>query len=69
MKNKIGSKLRILRLEKGYTQIVLAESLKISESTYRSIETGKTTLDINLLYNITRELEVDFFEFINSLRS
>lgn len=69
MKKKIGSKIRLLRLEKGYTQITMAESVKISESTYRSIEAGKTTLDIDLLYEITEELEVDFFDFIATLRS
>lgn len=58
MKKKIGEKIRILRLGKGYTQIYLAETLNISESTYRSIEAGKTTLDVELLFQIAQELDV-----------
>ncbi len=69
MKKEIGRRIRLLRLEKGYTQINVAESVSICESTYRSIEAGKASLDISLLDNILRELNEDFYNFIAELRN
>lgn len=64
MKKKIGQKIRLLRLEKGYTQLNVAESVNVRESTYRSIEAGRTNLDIELLGQILETLETDLNDFM-----
>jgi len=66
MKKKVGENLRLLRLRKGYTQLNLAESVYISESTYKKIESGNGKLDIELLDQILKILEVDFYDFLFS---
>lgn len=52
MKKIIGMKLRLLRTEKGFTQLNIAEMIVVSESTYRRIESGEGFLEIETLQNI-----------------
>lgn len=63
MKKHIGEKLRLLRAEKGLTQINIAESVFVSESTYRRIESGEGCLDIELLQKIVYIFDIELHSF------
>jgi transcriptional regulator with XRE-family HTH domain len=55
----IHHKIRILRLEKQYTQEYIAEQLKMSLRTYQNMEAGKSPItldrlrDISLIYGLS----------------
>ena len=63
MKKIVGKKLRLLRTEKGLSQINIAERVFISESTYRRIESGEGHLDIETLGGLLNLFEVKFSDF------
>jgi putative transcriptional regulator len=50
-------KLYERRIQKGYTDQQLADSLKISKSYYCQIENGKRTLSYELAYKISKILK------------
>lgn len=45
----IGSKIRALRILKGFTQEAFAERLGLSQNSYSKIELGKTRLNLERL--------------------
>lgn len=51
---KVHEKIRQLRLEKGYSQEVMAEELQISTTAYGDVERGKTELSLSRLEQILR---------------
>lgn len=54
MKMKFAERLKELRKENGYTQVMLAEALGLSKGTVAMWETGKRTPDyeiINIIYD------------------
>lgn len=55
----IGSKLRRLRNDRGYSQEYLADRLKVSQATLSNIESGKTKPDINVLLAACEEFQID----------
>lgn len=56
---ELGEKLRVLRLQKNYTQDYVAFCLDISQPAYHKIENGKTNINIKrleelaALYNVS----------------
>ncbi len=56
-KQEIGSRLKELRLERGLTQVALAEILKIDKSTIAKYETNKIEPSISMLIAF-----VEFFQ-------
>ena len=65
---KIGSFLKKLRLEKGLTQMKLAEQLNISNRSISRWETGSTLPDISILMELAEFYEVDIKEIIDGER-
>ncbi len=65
---KIGSFLKELRKEKGFTQEQLAESLNVSRRTVSRWETGSNMPDLDLLMEISDLYEVDLREMLNGER-
>ncbi|MBO9636976.1 helix-turn-helix domain-containing protein [Siphonobacter aquaeclarae] len=55
---KIHEKIRQLRLEKGYSQEVMAEELDLSTTAYGDVERGKTELTLARLERILQVLGV-----------
>lgn len=55
---KLGEKIRVFRTLKGYSQEVMAESLKLSVAGYGKIERNETELTVNRLQQIAELLEV-----------
>ncbi|KYH06740.1 helix-turn-helix domain-containing protein [Chryseobacterium cucumeris] len=67
MNIQIGSKIRRLRENKGFSQEEMAERLQISRSAYSRIESGETNSWVNHIQKLCENLDVkpeDFF--INS---
>lgn len=63
---KIIKKIRMARLEKGYSQEYVATQLEKSQVAYNKLETGKTKLTLKTLLLLSNILEKDakyFFEF------
>lgn len=65
---KVGFFLKELRLEKGLTQIKLAEQLNISNRSISRWETGSTLPDISILMELAEFYEVDIKEIIDGER-
>jgi len=60
---QIGNKIKSFRVEKGLSLVDVAESLGVSESTYRRYESGKTYPDINFLGKMSDFFEKPIYEF------
>ena len=67
MDKKINEKIRLLRLQKNYSQDYVASQLKLSQSYYGRIETGKRTISLDLLMKILSILDVDYIKFFNDV--
>lgn len=60
----IGQKLRKLRNEKGFSQEYLADRLNISQKTYSNMENDRTPITVEILKQLSSELEVDMIDLI-----
>lgn len=61
---KIGQKLKGMRIEKGFSTIVVAEKLNISESTYRRYESDKGFPDVFTLDKIAKLYDKNFTDLL-----
>lgn len=61
---KLGQKIRILRIQKGYSQEFLAEKAKGEKTHIGNIETGKANPSILYLKQIADALECDIMELL-----
>ncbi|WP_158829036.1 helix-turn-helix domain-containing protein [Mucilaginibacter lacusdianchii] len=57
----IGNKIRIQRLMKNYSQQYMSFMLDISQSAYSNIESDKTEVTLNRIYEIAEVLEISPF--------
>ncbi len=55
---KIRKRIRLTRIEKGYSQDYLGSLLHISQFAYQKVESGKTTLKVITLIELAALLEV-----------
>lgn len=67
MDKTINEKIRLLRLEKSFSQEYVAAMLDISQSYYGRIENGKRTISIDCLMKILSVLDVDHISFFNDV--
>jgi transcriptional regulator with XRE-family HTH domain len=63
---KIGSRIKGIRVEKGYTTVTMADKLGISDPTYRKYEADKSFPDIMMLDKIAKALDKNFTDFLPS---
>ncbi len=63
--DKIGPAIRSIRESKGYSQEYMAEMLNISQSTYACLESGKTAMRVDRLFQILQILQVDFHSLLD----
>lgn len=61
---KVGSRIKGLRIEKGFSTDLMAEKLGISEQTYRKYESDKNSLDLNQLEKIALTLDKNFIDLL-----
>ncbi len=67
MDKTINEKIRLLRLEKNYSQEYVAAQLNLSQSYYGRIENGKRTISIDCLMKILSVLDVDHISFFKDV--
>ena len=64
MKAKVNEHIRLLRLQRGYSQENMADLLGLSTTAYGDIERGKTDLTLTRLFQIADALDVDSAELL-----
>lgn len=69
MDKTINEKIRLLRLEKNYSQEYVAAQLNLSQSYYGRIENGKRTISVACLMKILSVLDVDYNTFFNDMNN
>ena len=62
--SSIKEKIYEIRRKKGISQEKMAQMLGISDTSFRKLESGKTTLVSNRLWNIAKILEVSLEELM-----
>lgn len=65
LKNGIGRKLRVLRLENNLSQEKLAEAVDMSREHISCIERGKNLAGVDTLYNLAQFFKVDIKYFFS----
>ncbi|MFE2911224.1 helix-turn-helix domain-containing protein [Kitasatospora indigofera] len=58
----VGARLRVLRRERGYSQVQLAERIGIDHRTISRIENGVHATDIDMLWRISNGLGVESWQ-------
>ena len=56
--DKIRKRLKLARMEKGYSQDYVGEQLHMSQISYHKLENGKTALKVSTLLELAIILEV-----------
>jgi transcriptional regulator with XRE-family HTH domain len=69
MDKTINEKIRLLRLEKNYSQDYVANQLELSQSYYGRIENGKRTISVACLMKILSVFDVDYNTFFNDMNN
>jgi transcriptional regulator with XRE-family HTH domain len=62
----IRAKIRLLRIEKGYSQSYVGNQLNMSQISYHKLESGKTELKVKTLLELAKILEVSEAYFFDS---
>lgn len=57
--DKIRKRLKLARIEKGYSQDYVGEQLHMSQISYHKLERGKTELKVKTLIYLAIVLEVE----------
>lgn len=65
MKHKINNRIRELRKSNNWTQIQLAENLKVSRQTINSIENGRYDPSLTLTFDIADVFELPIEEIFS----
>ena len=66
---QVGQKIYVFRIIKNLTIKEIAPMLSLSPSAYRNIERGACDVSFTTLLLITRILDIDFAELINTVGS
>lgn len=66
-KKAIGQNLRLVRMQKGFTQVDIAARLDLTQNGYSKIETGHTHLTLDMLACISHLYEMQFEELTSLL--
>ena len=61
---KVGSRIKGLRIERGFSTDLMAEKLGMSEQTYRKYESDKNSPDLNTLEIIANTLGKNFIDLL-----
>ena len=64
----IGEKIKDLRKKSGRSYIEMAKEIGLSRNGYNNIELAKSNFQFFTLLRILSYHEIDFFDFIDSLR-
>ena len=61
----LGDYIRVIRLEKGYSQSQMANILEISQNAYCLLENGQTKFHLDRIIQISRVFELSPQEFLD----
>ncbi len=64
----IGEKIKDLRKNRGMSYVEMAKEIGISRNGYNNIELAKSNFQFFTLLRILSYHEIDFFDFIDSLK-
>jgi transcriptional regulator with XRE-family HTH domain len=64
IKKKFGQKVKLLRIEKGWSQEKLALNADLDRTYIPSIEAGKRNVSITVIEKIAMALDVEIFELL-----
>ena len=59
---KLGKRIKYLRLQKGFSQEKLAEAINIATTSLSYIETGRGFMTLDTLEKLAKALNVDLYE-------
>lgn len=62
---KINDKIRFIRMEKGWSQEIMAEKLNMALATYSNIERGITNIQNSRLEQIASVFEMELMELLS----
>ena len=60
----IRERIRVIRIEKGYSQDYMADMLKISQNAYHKLEKGHTRIHLEKFIDIAEILEIEPSELL-----
>lgn len=66
---KILRNIKHTRIIKGYSQEAIAYQLKISQAAYHKIESGKTELKVNMLFEIIELLNINYLDIFSAKKA
>jgi transcriptional regulator with XRE-family HTH domain len=67
IQEKIGNRIRELRLQKKLSQEALANIAEVDRTYMTSVEKGRRNISIQSLEKILSALEISFAEFFNTI--
>ena len=65
--SEMAAYIRACREAHGYSQEYMSAMLDLSQSTYASLEAGKTKINIDRLFEIVKILDIDIHHLIDEL--
>jgi transcriptional regulator with XRE-family HTH domain len=63
IKKQFGNKVKLFRIEKGFSQEKLALNADLDRTYIPSIEKGERNVSIEVIYKIAMALDIDVIEF------
>lgn len=64
IKKKFGKKVKLLRLEKGWSQEKLALNAELDRTYIPSVEKGERNVSITVIDKIAKALEIEIYELL-----
>lgn len=65
----IGDQIRKKRIDKGYSQQFLADSIGVSQSKFNRIENGKSDISINALIIVCEVLDTNLLKLLSTVEN
>jgi len=63
IKKKFGKKVKLFRIEKGWSQEKLALTADLDRTYIPSIEKGERNVSIEVIYKLAKALNIDVIDF------
>jgi len=63
LRQQIGSRIKVLRMQKKLTQMELASRANVHRSYLASIESGDRNISLDSLEKIIKALDIDYLDF------
>ena len=63
VKKQFGQKVKLFRIDKGWSQEKLALAANLDRTYIPSIEKGQRNVSIEVIYKLSKALDIDIIEF------